>query len=154
MGDVFRPIALVEGRAVAMWLVATGQLPPFIALPDNVAAALKAELADVSRVLAGENSVKWNQDLDGQAQAQGPAGRGGLWPNCQGAPAHSSCYGSGRAPTPCSMFQRRSCSSKAGSDRWGGRAAVKTTTLPSGSIVVRSRVFQAVSEGPSTLPPP
>ncbi len=52
VGGVFRPIALVEGRAVATWSVATGELRPFVALPDRVAAALEAELADVRRFLA------------------------------------------------------------------------------------------------------
>jgi len=43
---------------------------------------------------------------------------------------------------------------KAGSASSGGRAAVKMTTWPSGSAVVRSLVFQGVSAGPSTRPPP
>ncbi len=52
VGGVFRPIALVEGRAVATWSVATGQLRPFMPLPDSIAVALEAELADVRRFLA------------------------------------------------------------------------------------------------------
>lgn len=50
-GGIFRPIALVEGRAAATWSVATGELCPFAPLPDGVASALAAELADVRRFL-------------------------------------------------------------------------------------------------------
>jgi len=57
VGGVFRPIALVEGRAVATWSVATGDLRPFVALPDMIASALEADLADVRRFLAGQNCV-------------------------------------------------------------------------------------------------
>ena len=52
VGGVFRPIALVEGRAVATWSVATGQLRPLTPLSGSAAAALAAELADVRRFLA------------------------------------------------------------------------------------------------------
>jgi hypothetical protein len=52
---VFRPFALVGGRAVARWRLAGGQvaLEPFASLAPADAAALEAEAADVVRFLAG-----------------------------------------------------------------------------------------------------
>jgi hypothetical protein len=55
LGGIFRPFALVEGRAVATWSVTTGELRPFATLPDSAAPALAAELADVRRFL-GDHS--------------------------------------------------------------------------------------------------
>jgi len=50
---VFRPIALVEGRAVATWTMPRGrvELAPFAPLTPDVEAALAAEAADVERFL-------------------------------------------------------------------------------------------------------
>jgi hypothetical protein len=51
---VFRPFALVAGRAAGTWGYAGGKvtLKPFGQLPDRVAAALEADAADVVRFLA------------------------------------------------------------------------------------------------------
>ncbi|MDX6665934.1 MAG: hypothetical protein QOG68_2140 [Solirubrobacteraceae bacterium] len=51
---IFRPIALVAGRAAATWGLPGGrvELAPFARLPKAVAAALAAEAADVERFLA------------------------------------------------------------------------------------------------------
>jgi hypothetical protein len=50
---LFRPFALVEGRAAATWSLRAGtvELAPFDALPPAAAAALEAEAADVVRFL-------------------------------------------------------------------------------------------------------
>ena len=50
---VFRPFALVAGRAAGTWCYAGGKvtLTPFGPLPDRVAAALEADAADVARFL-------------------------------------------------------------------------------------------------------
>lgn len=52
---IFRPIALVEGRAVATWRLQAGAvtLEPFGDLSRAATAALEAEAADVVRYLAG-----------------------------------------------------------------------------------------------------
>lgn len=52
---LFRPIALVEGRAVATWALPGGkvELRPFGRLARDVRAALAAEATDVERFLAG-----------------------------------------------------------------------------------------------------
>ena len=52
---IFRPIALVEGRAVATWTLPRGhvELAPFGRLSAPVRHALAAEAADVRRFLAG-----------------------------------------------------------------------------------------------------
>ena len=51
---LFRPIALVGGRAVATWAMPAGRvvLAPFGELHKRDAAALDAEAADVERYLA------------------------------------------------------------------------------------------------------
>ena len=53
VNGLFRPFALVGGRAVATWALATGQvaLAPFAPLPEPVAAALRADAQDVVRFL-------------------------------------------------------------------------------------------------------
>ncbi|MEP7060331.1 MAG: winged helix DNA-binding domain-containing protein [Actinomycetota bacterium] len=52
---LFRPFALVEGRAVAIWRLTDGEvrLEPFTPLKRAVAAALDADAADVIRSLRG-----------------------------------------------------------------------------------------------------
>jgi Winged helix DNA-binding domain len=52
---LFRPFALVDGRAVGTWTFAAGKvgLSPFGKLDDDVRAALDADAADVTRFLAG-----------------------------------------------------------------------------------------------------
>lgn len=56
VNGLFRPFALVGGRAAAIWAYRRGQveLDPFDSLPADVAAALAAEAADVRRFLATE----------------------------------------------------------------------------------------------------
>jgi hypothetical protein len=56
---LFRPIALVAGRAVATWRLAGGAvtIEPFEHIPSAAAAALDAEAADVVRFLAGSASA-------------------------------------------------------------------------------------------------
>jgi hypothetical protein len=51
---LFRPFALVEGRAVATWRFQAGrvELQPFAPLRDDVAVALEADAGDVARFLA------------------------------------------------------------------------------------------------------
>ena len=53
-GGLFRPVALVEGRAAAVWRLRDGEveLEPVRRLPRPVAAALAADADDVLRVLA------------------------------------------------------------------------------------------------------
>jgi hypothetical protein len=53
---VFRPFALVAGRAAGIWSYRSGQveLRPFDPMPADVTAALDAETADVRRFLATE----------------------------------------------------------------------------------------------------
>lgn len=53
VNGLFRPVALVQGRAVATWRVTRGAvaLEPFAALAPGDAAALEAEAADVVRFL-------------------------------------------------------------------------------------------------------
>jgi Winged helix DNA-binding domain len=50
-GGWLHPVVLLDGRAVATWRVARGDvsLEPFVALPDGAAAGLEAEIADVGR---------------------------------------------------------------------------------------------------------
>jgi winged helix DNA-binding protein len=52
-GGLFRPFALVRGRAVATWTMPGGRvaLAPFAALPEPDAAALAADAAEVERFL-------------------------------------------------------------------------------------------------------
>ena len=54
-GGLFRPFALVGGRAVATWTVAGGQvaLAPFAPLDAETRAALDTDAADVTRFLGG-----------------------------------------------------------------------------------------------------
>ena len=51
---VFRPFAIVRGRAVAIWSMPRGQvtLAPFVSLAADDEAALLADAADVLRFLA------------------------------------------------------------------------------------------------------
>ena len=53
VNGLFRPFALVGGRAVATWTMSAGQviLDPFAPLPKPVAAALRADAQDVARFL-------------------------------------------------------------------------------------------------------
>ena len=53
VNGLFRPFALVGGRAVATWTLAAGEvaLAPFAPLPEPVAAALRADAHDVVRFL-------------------------------------------------------------------------------------------------------
>lgn len=53
VNGLFRPFALVAGRAVATWRLAGGQvtLEPFGPLPEPVTAALAADAVDVCRYL-------------------------------------------------------------------------------------------------------
>nr|WP_268258197.1 crosslink repair DNA glycosylase YcaQ family protein [Parafrankia elaeagni] len=50
---IFRPIALVDGKAVATWAMPGGtvELTPFAPLSDEVTASLRADAADVRRFL-------------------------------------------------------------------------------------------------------
>jgi hypothetical protein len=52
-GGIFRPFALVDGRAAATWTLRDGRvkLEPFAPLPARVAEALDEEAADVLRFL-------------------------------------------------------------------------------------------------------
>jgi hypothetical protein len=52
-GGIFRPFALVDGRAAGVWRLERGrvELDPFGALPPAAAAALEADAADVARFL-------------------------------------------------------------------------------------------------------
>jgi hypothetical protein len=52
VNGIFKPIALVRGRAVATWTVSTGALEPFAPLSATVTRALAKEWADVQRFLA------------------------------------------------------------------------------------------------------
>jgi hypothetical protein len=52
VNGIFKPIALVRGRAVATWTVSTGALEPFAPLSATVTKALAKEWADVQRFLA------------------------------------------------------------------------------------------------------
>jgi hypothetical protein len=53
LNGVFRPFALVNGRAVATWTLTGGrvELAPFDPLPESVTAALRTDAADVIRFL-------------------------------------------------------------------------------------------------------
>ena len=53
VNGLFRPFALADGRAVAIWTMPAGQvvLDPFGPLPEPVAAALRADAQDVVRFL-------------------------------------------------------------------------------------------------------
>lgn len=51
VNGIFKPFALVKGRAVATWTVATGALEPFVPLTAAVTKALEKEYADVRRFL-------------------------------------------------------------------------------------------------------
>jgi hypothetical protein len=55
VNGLFRPFALVGGRAVATWNIARGQvvLAPFAPLGTQIQAALAADAADVTRFLGG-----------------------------------------------------------------------------------------------------
>jgi hypothetical protein len=52
VNGIFKPIALVRGRAVATWTVSTGALEPFAPLSAAVTKALEKDYADVERFLA------------------------------------------------------------------------------------------------------
>ncbi|MCW2674404.1 MAG: hypothetical protein JWP14_2993 [Frankiales bacterium] len=52
VNGIFKPIALVRGRAVATWSVSTGALEPFAPLSATVTRALAKEWAAVQRFLA------------------------------------------------------------------------------------------------------
>ncbi len=59
VNGLFRPFALVEGRAAGLWRLAGGQvdLEPFAPLPDPVTAALRADGGDVIRFLESRGSA-------------------------------------------------------------------------------------------------
>lgn len=50
---IFRPFALVDGRAAATWALSAGRvvLTPFVPLPPEILSALEADAADVARFL-------------------------------------------------------------------------------------------------------
>ncbi|MBW8802107.1 MAG: winged helix DNA-binding domain-containing protein, partial [Streptomyces sp.] len=52
VNGIFKPIALVRGRAVATWTVSTGELEPFAPLSRAVTKALEQEYADVQHFLS------------------------------------------------------------------------------------------------------
>jgi hypothetical protein len=52
LNGIFKPIALVRGRAVATWTVSTGALEPFAPLSTAVTKALEKDYADVQHFLA------------------------------------------------------------------------------------------------------
>jgi hypothetical protein len=52
VNGIFKPIALVRGRAVATWTVSTGRLEPFAPLSAAVTKALEKDYADVQRFLS------------------------------------------------------------------------------------------------------
>jgi hypothetical protein len=56
MNGLFRPFALVDGRAAGMWSWSAGQvvIDPFAGMPATAQAALAAEARDVQRFLGGE----------------------------------------------------------------------------------------------------
>lgn len=58
VGGLFRPFALIRGRAAATWSMRRGEvvLQPFGSLAPEHAAALEADAADVVRFLAGDAS--------------------------------------------------------------------------------------------------
>jgi hypothetical protein len=55
VNGLFRPFALADGRAVATWIIARGQvaLAPFAPLDTRTRAALNTDTDDVTRFLAG-----------------------------------------------------------------------------------------------------
>ena len=55
MNGLFRPFALVDGRAAGIWTYSSGRvtLEPFAPLSADIEAALAAEARDVARFLAG-----------------------------------------------------------------------------------------------------
>ena len=54
LNGIFKPVALVAGRAVATWTVSSGELQPFAPLPTGVTRALAEEYADVQRFLSAQ----------------------------------------------------------------------------------------------------
>lgn len=56
VNGLFRPFALVDGRAVGLWTLTSGRvvIEPFAPLPAPVTAALRADGDDVIRFLVGE----------------------------------------------------------------------------------------------------
>ena len=52
LNGIFKPIALVRGRAVATWTVSTGALEPFAPLSAAMTKALEKDYADVQHFLA------------------------------------------------------------------------------------------------------
>jgi hypothetical protein len=52
LNGIFKPIALVRGRAVATWTVSTGALEPFAPLSAAVTKALEKDYADVQQFLS------------------------------------------------------------------------------------------------------
>jgi hypothetical protein len=108
---------------------------------------------DTGHVYLGHLRLPFGVDaVSGRRHAGLPAERGsaGCWTSCAPRTGTRDAGGLRRRGQPRSLFHCFICSENAGSANSGGRAAVKTTTLPSGSAVVRSRVFQGVSTGSST----
>jgi hypothetical protein len=64
VNGLFRPFALVDGQAAAIWTYSAGQVTfdRFGPLPDDVETALAVEARDVQRFLAG--SPEAGQDRD------------------------------------------------------------------------------------------
>jgi hypothetical protein len=60
VNGLFRPFALVDGRAAGLWTWSAGQvaLEPFAELPTEVEAALAAEARDVQRFMGAEPDLK------------------------------------------------------------------------------------------------
>lgn len=67
VNGLFRPFALVAGRAAGTWAYRRGdvELDPFDALPADVAVALAEEASDVRRFLATEPASDSGADSDG-----------------------------------------------------------------------------------------
>jgi hypothetical protein len=81
---VFRPFALVDGRAVATWSYARSEvtLMPFGELPEDVLAALDADAADVRRFFGTDRADLGpdREDLGPNREDLGP-NRADLGPN-------------------------------------------------------------------------
>ena len=57
VNGLFRPFAMVEGRAVATWRLAKGRvgIEPLAPIPKAAQAALEADAADVERFMEGRS---------------------------------------------------------------------------------------------------
>jgi hypothetical protein len=77
VNGVFRPFALVRGRAAALWTMPKGEvvLEPFEALGNEDAAALRAEAADVVRFVGEPPRAGSRARPSASARASRPCGR-------------------------------------------------------------------------------